>query len=175
MGILKEDNKKFGVGRDKAAERKFNRDKPRQGIQRREATLKKLVDLDPFSEHSFDDILRPEEAKAVERIDDKSIFWAQIMRIILTYTRNNDLSVFINAVEILEASMGSDVSKDYIKEKKVLMEKRAGLYKRQTKGTDGNYENPTAIINIERGFWLERYKTIINELTRKGLWSLKGH
>ena len=175
MSILKDDSKNFGKGRDKAAERKFNRDKPRQGIKRTENILNKLVNLDPYSEHSFDDILRPEEAKAVERIDDKSIFWSQIMRIILTYTRNNDLSVFINAVEILEASMGSEVTKDYIQEKKELMQKRATLYNKQVRGTDGNYENQTAIIGIERGFWLERYKTIINELTRKGLWSLKGH
>lgn len=169
------DYKKIKEGRDLQAEKRFRYSKPKQSIQRDKDILKKLVNLDPYSDHSFDDILKPEETKAIERINYNTIFWGQILRIISAYTINNDLGVFINAVEILEATLGSDLSKKYETEVKELKKKKELLYGKQIKGTDGNYENPTAIMNIERGFWLQRYKIIINELTRKGLWVLKGH
>lgn len=166
---------KIKEGRDLEAERKSRYSKPKQSIQKDKGILKKLVNLDPYSDHSFDDILKPEETKAIERINYNTIFWGQILRVISAYTIDNDLAVFINAVEILEATMGSELSKQYESEVRELKKKKDVLYFKQIKGTEGNYENPIAIMNLERGFWLQRYKIIINELTRKGLWVLKGH
>ena len=174
MSIHSSTHKTYGKEIDKSAEKQKYRGKPRQQIDANRRIINKLVNLDPEDEKTFEDILKPEEAKAVEKIDDKSIFWAQIMRVVGFYTRGN-FQMFRNAVEALDATLGSSISKNYKIDLRNAAIWRKKEYDKQVVGDEGSYKDMGAIESIETSYWLQRYKSIINELTRQGLWSLKGH
>lgn len=147
---------------------------PRKTIDKKKEQLKNLVHAGLDDLEKLDDIITPEDAKSIQPIDDRTILWSMIMRAGAMFS-NNNFAGFINAVMFLEASVDPDSDKIYRDHLKKIAEIKSKKAAQVEMDENGNCLNKYALNEIEKEFWLNKYRGIIGLLSRKGLWGMKGH